>query len=688
MGLQRVIFAFFLMNACQSLRDKNSDPGSYIRADLPKEEPTKYTFDSPNKRSSFPNDLTIVAQHSKKCLAPESLENGARILQASCDGRPNQRFELLKQDDDSFQIRSKYSKKCFDIKEKSNENGVLVHQWDCYKSTSQSIVLNYRSYSKHSFGLQFQLSGKCLDIIKGSKEDGAASHQWSCFDVPFSSQTFYLDSMQDVSKEYKKKNLAIPIHLGLKPIPPFMLNTDSEQSRIDAFISQSEQGNLRKEGDIYIVFIDTLRWDYVQRLAPNISKFLASNIGGKLIACSAGTYHATYSFMHSQSCQYMPDIVQNSPRSTKQSGAIFLRALHKFGYEIEGIGEYLTCVDEVESSTWNKNLESYFGYETKLLHQCRGGKNYSKDLAHAGYSDGQVIDETIRHNKQTSKDERTLYYLYLYSTHATYKWNTKLNVDNSLSFVTTGDLFSQDQPLVESGYINAIRSVDYEFQRLIDYLKSSKKYDQSTIIIVGDHGEMLGEKPNYELLSNYLLLGTNGKGFNHGINIYRENIETIIGYKFPKKVMDSLDLKRIRMNAHVFSPLDMVPTLMDGLGLSGFASEYFAGNSLLSPSYGKKSAVSIEALFWKPSQVMALVSDQHKIFIKFDSSSLDEYLKQDSFTIIDITDLNDRSVWHEGVYGAFGIEGNGVVKDKAGLIKQIKAEFSDALSSIFSANRN
>ena len=104
-------------------------------------------------------------------------------------------------------------------------------------------------------------------------------------------------------------------------------------------------------------------------------------------------------------------------------------------------------------------------------------------------------------------------------------------------------------------YDGGIAYEDSAFQQLIDWLKQKKLYDQSLIIVVGDHGEAFGDHG----------------AWGHGKSIYRDQINVPLVIKYPAQTTAAV------VDAPV-SQVDLLPTVMDTLGYD--APSYVQGRSL------------------------------------------------------------------------------------------------------------
>ncbi|SER78675.1 RICIN domain-containing protein [Actinokineospora terrae] len=123
----------------------------------------------------------LRSNNSDKCLdvAGASLDGGANVIQWTCHGGDNQKWQLvLVESYDIYQVVSAGSGKCLDVTGASTDNGAQVIQWDCSGDTNQQWQLIPRT--DNGYELQAVHSSKCLDVTGASTEDGAKVIQWEC----------------------------------------------------------------------------------------------------------------------------------------------------------------------------------------------------------------------------------------------------------------------------------------------------------------------------------------------------------------------------------------------------------------------------------------------------------------------------------------------------------------------------
>ena len=128
---------------------------------------------------------TIVAAHSGKCVdvANGSTDDGAEVIQWTCDGAPGQAFELRAVGDPLqifYEVVAQHSGKCLDASGATiGGAGNDVIQSTCNNSESQRFVMIPVDNDRVQLADQ---QGRCLDVNGASTDDGANIIAWPCHD--------------------------------------------------------------------------------------------------------------------------------------------------------------------------------------------------------------------------------------------------------------------------------------------------------------------------------------------------------------------------------------------------------------------------------------------------------------------------------------------------------------------------
>ena len=118
-------------------------------------------------------------------------------------------------------------------------------------------------------------------------------------------------------------------------------------------------------------------------------------------------------------------------------------------------------------------------------------------------------------------------------------------------------------------YGGEVAYADHELGRLFDSLRTSGDWDRSLIIAVSDHGEGRGEHDEYE----------------HGFFLYESTLRIPMIIKLPR---DSA--KQARRSGDIVASVDIAPTILQLLRLSGDPKVPMQGRGLLGQILGKRGS--------------------------------------------------------------------------------------------------
>ena len=129
----------------------------------------------------------------------------------------------------------------------------------------------------------------------------------------------------------------------------------------------------------------------------------------------------------------------------------------------------------------------------------------------SGDMDNKVMNRFFAHTEESSTNlaDDQLYIFNFQGVHLPYGWLEKEKMDleyvqhypfnfhmpSKLTF-SSGKQDENDRTAIINSYRNSIRSIDYQFWRLISFLKKKELYDRSTILLFSDHGESLLDNPD------------------------------------------------------------------------------------------------------------------------------------------------------------------------------------------------
>jgi glucan phosphoethanolaminetransferase (alkaline phosphatase superfamily) len=175
----------------------------------------------------------------------------------------------------------------------------------------------------------------------------------------------------------------------------------------------------------------------------------------------------------------------------------------------------------------------------------------------------------------------------------------------------------QQQSSIKNRYLNSVRFADTMIDDLLHVLESQGKFNDTIIVILGDHGEEFWEKGR----------------FGHVFDLNREQIQTTALIRFPDMIRDRYKDK-LSNRYGATSHSDIIPTIFDVMGLDFSVSEdIFDGRSLL--SYNSKRdwiTASTGLVRLKTPRKHIAVSNDKKVYFS---------TQNEKFSIEKITSLDD-----------------------------------------------
>ncbi len=337
---------------------------------------------------------------------------------------------------------------------------------------------------------------------------------------------------------------------------------------------------LEKKPDIIILMVESLRADAIdEKTTPFLSQFKQNEAQQleRTWAASNATHLSWFSFFHSQVPVFWRSTLESIEDRETFLGAPMLQALKNSGYHME--------VRAVCDLSYKDFGMLNFGTGTQLVDFLRhvdGADEFSSIGIPAR-------EQWCFEEMQSSIAERPagggFYFLGLDSPHYNYYWHRDFDppykeYDTTVRFPVRPN--EQAVQRVRNRYLNAAAWVDHQIEEFTNFLKQEGRYDDSIIIITGDHGEEFQE---------------HGSWF-HCSSLQPEQTAVPILIKWPA----SMGRGPSQLTA---SHLDVMPSLADALGYPSEWRQLMAGRSLLEEN-GEVSAVMTTAYAGRSGECMAL----------------------------------------------------------------------------------
>lgn len=343
---------------------------------------------------------------------------------------------------------------------------------------------------------------------------------------------------------------------------------------------QGEIPLLANKPDVYVFMLESTRGDAIRPdVAPFLSAFRDTECQalGDTWSGSNATHLSWFSFFHSRVPVFWREALESIPERAQFSGAIPLQQLKQAGYEIE--------VRAVCDLSYKDFGLSNFGSGANLASVVLQADD-TTPFSDFGIAERErLCFEYVRDAVLARPDGGGFYYTALDSPHYNYYWHEDFTppfteYDEDTHFPLNPS--KKEVQRVVNRYWNSVAWADSQIAEFCEFLKSEGRYDESIIIVTGDHGEEFQEQ---------------GSWF-HCSSLQPEQTGVPILIKWPK----SMGRGPAQSTA---SHLDVMPSLMHALGLPSETTRGLAGRNLLLDD-GDFTAISTTAYAGQSGETMML----------------------------------------------------------------------------------
>lgn len=315
---------------------------------------------------------------------------------------------------------------------------------------------------------------------------------------------------------------------------------------------------LKRKPDIYLIFIESYRADALTpQISPQLFQFQLDDAQEieKSWSSSNGTHVSWFGTFTGRLPLYW-EIDRHLKQDSQWPGLDVFRLFKSEGYEL---GAYIAT--ELE---YRDMGPQFFGRKGDIFKTMRdnseGDPIFDKHVSERE----RLLFESLKENIALREDGGNFDIIGLDSSHFFYTWHQDFKPPftpySMLSYLPSNPN-AEELKLVKNKYYNSIAWSDHLVGDFLRFLKEKGKYDESIIIILGDHGEELQDHG----------------GWLHVSSLEEEQIRVPILIKWPKSYGRGIPQKSA-------SQIDILPSLLDYLtdGESRSADKYqFPGNSLL-----------------------------------------------------------------------------------------------------------
>jgi len=297
--------------------------------------------------------------------------------------------------------------------------------------------------------------------------------------------------------------------------------------------------------NIFIFALDSVRESILsQEVAPNISKIMKeSRVYTNHISGGNATRFGIFSLMYGINSSYWFTFLN------AQKGTVLFKVLSSLNYQ--------THIFSATSTEWPEFRKTVYFDIQENISDKHSGRVYQKDE--------QLTVEFLEWTQTLDTTKPIFSFVFLDAPHSNSypKTHRKFQPDKygDVNYLTVSE---QDTEPLLNQYRNAIYFDDELLGKMIDRLKEKGLYENSIIIITADHGQEFYEHGN----------------FGHNSSFNYEQVKVPFIMHLPDSQFKEIDT----LSSH----LDVVPTLLNYIGVTNEESDYSNGYDLLSDKYDRK----------------------------------------------------------------------------------------------------
>jgi len=344
--------------------------------------------------------------------------------------------------------------------------------------------------------------------------------------------------------------------------------------------------------DVFVFMLESTRADAIRPdVAPFLSEFRDTEcqVFSDTWSGSNATHLSWFSFFHSRMPIYWREALESIPDRDGFAGSVPLQQLKQAGYEIE--------VRAVCDLSYKDFGLSNFGAGTNLAKVVVQADDKT-EFSNFGIAERErLCFEYLRESVKSRPCGGGFYYTAMDSPHYNYYWHEDFKppfseYDEDTRFPLNPS--KEEVQRVVHRYWNAVAWADSQVAEFCEFLKREGRYDDSIIIVTGDHGEEFQE---------------HGSWF-HCSSLQPEQTNVPILIKWPKSMGRGPSQKSA-------SHLDVMPSLMYALGMPAKTIQGLAGRNLLLEA-GEFTTISTTAYAGQSGETMVLRRGAYKAVFSWD----------------------------------------------------------------------
>ncbi|GAA6151483.1 sulfatase-like hydrolase/transferase [Pseudoteredinibacter isoporae] len=422
------------------------------------------------------------------------------------------------------------------------------------------------------------------------------------------------------SKLYAIEQQELPLYLKIYEARSYLFSLEIKLRNDQTNWTATEEVEALKKPDIYLFILESVRQDVTSpHVTPSLEKLRQDAIEyHSSISDGNATHYGWYSIVNSQ----FPLHWESYRNSQGVLGSTALRLFKDAGYAIN--------VHSAKDLNYLDSKRIMFGEKEKVYDYLTPVSSLS-----APERDVRVTEDLKASIAQAHNAQPSLNIIFYDSTHYPYTWpeNYPANFEpyagepvSAISLNTARDLSISDRKMIVNRYKNSIHFTDHLVGQVMDALKANDQYEDSIVVAVGDHGQQFMEH-------NFLM---------HGKSLYAEDLSIPLILKIPQQTPGK--------RPGVASQIDIMPTLLDAVGLKQYAAFVSDGTSLLDDTRRHEFAISAAAGIQNTPFNMILETQQGKLLFDLEQRA----------------PLNSRKIFIKGLFTKDDKEfvpGNGNLED-------------------------
>lgn len=332
--------------------------------------------------------------------------------------------------------------------------------------------------------------------------------------------------------------------------------------------------------DVFIFMLESTRADAIRPdVAPFLSRFRDEECQplGEAWSGSNATHLSWFSFFHSRVPVFWREALEGIPDRSRFAGAQPLQLLKRAGYVIE--------VRAVCDLSYKDFGLSNFGSGTNLASTVVQANDDNAAFSALGIAERERLCFEQLRASVLERADGGVYLTALDSPHYNYYWHEGFDPPFTEYDETTRFPLNPSENEVQrvvNRYWNAVAWCDSELEKFCAFLKQQGRYDNSIIIVTGDHGEEFQEQ---------------GSWF-HCSSLQPEQTQVPLLIKWPAALGRGPEHRTA-------SHMDVMPSLLAALGMPESSIEGLSGVNLLEKQ-STPTAVVTTAYAGQSGETMAL----------------------------------------------------------------------------------